>query len=54
MTAAGDENIEFTHSSSSNSRIILPAKLAKIKKAEKFPSGKFKWNSNEVCLITFS
>ena len=51
MTAAGDENIEFTNSASPDRRIILPAKLAKIKTAEKFPSEKFKWNTNEVCFV---
>ena len=49
MTTAGDENLEFINSVSPDRRIILPAKLATIKKAEKLPSEKFKWNTNEVC-----
>ena len=32
----------------SSSDIALPDKLAKIKKADDFPTIKYKWNSNEV------
>ena len=40
---------EFLRQKSATAEIALPDKLAKIKKADEFPTVKYKWNSNEVC-----